>query len=44
MIVFETVFALLYGFIYEERWPHRLEVLAALLLVGGVSLAARRHP
>ncbi|MFP3891581.1 DMT family transporter [uncultured Ralstonia sp.] len=43
MIVFETVFALLYGFVYEGRWPHWLEVLAALLLVGGVALAARRH-
>ena len=43
LIVFETVFALLYGFIYEARWPHGLELLAALLLVGGVALAARRH-
>ncbi len=43
MIVFETVFALVYGFAYEARWPHRLELLAALLLVGGVALAARRH-
>ena len=43
LIVFETVFALLYAFVYEGRWPHGLEVLAALLLVGGVGLAARRH-
>ena len=43
LIVFETVFALLYGFVYEGRWPHGLELLAALLLVGGVALAARRH-
>jgi drug/metabolite transporter (DMT)-like permease len=43
MIVFETVFALLYGFVYEGRWPHALELLAGLLLVGGVALAARRH-
>lgn len=43
MIVFETVFALVYGFAYEARWPHRFELLAALLLVGGVALAARRH-
>lgn len=43
LIVFETVFALLYGFAYEARWPHGLEVVAALLLVGGVALAARRH-
>lgn len=43
MIVFETVFALVYGFAYEARWPHNLEILAAVLLIGGVALAARRH-
>lgn len=43
MIVFETVFALVYGFAYEGRWPHLLELLAALLLVGGVGVAVRSH-
>ncbi len=43
LIVFETVFALLYGFVFEGRWPHGLELLAALLLMGGVALATRRH-
>lgn len=43
LIVFETLFALLYGFVYEGRLPHGLEVVAALLLVGGVGLAAQRH-
>jgi len=43
MIVFETVFALVYGFAYEGRWPHMLEFVAALLLVGGVGVAMRRH-
>lgn len=43
MIVFETIFALLYGFAYEARWPHGLEMLAAVLLTSGVALAARRH-
>jgi drug/metabolite transporter (DMT)-like permease len=43
LIVFETVFALVYGFVFEARWPHGLEMIAALLLVGGVGLAARRH-
>lgn len=43
MIVFETVFALGYGFAYEGRWPHRLEIVAAVSLLGGVALAARRH-
>lgn len=43
MIIFETVFALLYGFAYEARWPHPLELLATLLLLAGVALSARRH-
>lgn len=43
MIVFETLFALAYGFAVEGRGPHALEVLAAALLIGGVVLSARRH-
>ncbi|WP_267118054.1 DMT family transporter, partial [Xanthomonas sacchari] len=36
MIVFETVFALLYGFLWEQRWPTALELLAIACLLGGV--------
>lgn len=46
LIVFETVFALLYGFIYEARWPHPLEIVAMVLLIAGVlgsSLVHARH-
>ena len=43
MIVFETLFASLYGFIWEERWPTGLEWAALLLLVGGVLACARAH-
>ena len=43
LIVFETVFALLYGFIYLQRWPTLLETLAVVMLLGGVSWAVRRH-
>lgn len=43
MLVFETVFALGYGFLWAQRWPTWLEVLAIILLLGGVMLAARRH-
>lgn len=43
MLVFETLFALLYGFIWAGRWPTWLEVVSILLLVGGVVFAARRH-
>ncbi|KQV51244.1 DMT family transporter [Duganella sp. Root336D2] len=43
MIVFETLFAALYGFLWEERWPAIVEVMAILLLVGGVASCALAH-
>jgi drug/metabolite transporter (DMT)-like permease len=43
MIVFETLFALLYAFIYEHRLPRPLEVAAIALLVAGVSWSVRQH-
>ena len=43
MLVFETIFALLYGFLWAQRWPTWLEIFAIALLLGGVTWAARRH-
>ncbi|QGZ61370.1 EamA family transporter [Paraburkholderia acidisoli] len=43
MIVFETLFALLYGFIYDHRLPRALEIAAIGLLVAGVSWSVRQH-
>ncbi len=43
MIVFETLFALLYGFLWQQRWPTLLEVLAAVCLLAGVVLSAAVH-
>ncbi|MFM0337351.1 DMT family transporter [Paraburkholderia fungorum] len=43
MIVFETLFALLYAFIYDHRLPRPLETAAILLLVAGVSWSVRQH-
>jgi len=43
LIVFETVFALLYGFIWLQRWPRPLELASIVLLLGGVCWAVRRH-
>jgi drug/metabolite transporter (DMT)-like permease len=43
MIVFETVFALLYGFIYDARLPRSLEVSAICLLMIGVWWSVRVH-
>ena len=45
MIVFETVFAALYGFLWEQRWPTIAEGAAmAFLLAGVVSCAAVHRP
>jgi len=46
MILFETLFALLYGFVWEWRWPGTLEWLAMALVAASVplSLAAHRKP
>jgi drug/metabolite transporter (DMT)-like permease len=43
MIVFETLFALLYGFLWEGRWPTSLESLALVLLLAGVLSCASAH-
>ena len=43
MIAFETLFALLYAFIYDSRWPRVPEVLAIVLLLAGVSWSVRQH-
>ncbi|HEY3596989.1 MAG TPA: DMT family transporter [Paraburkholderia sp.] len=43
LIVFETLFALLYAFVYDHRLPRPLETAAILLLVAGVSWSVRQH-
>ncbi|MDR5792851.1 MULTISPECIES: DMT family transporter [unclassified Caballeronia] len=43
MIVFETLFALLYAFVYDGRWPRSPEVLAIVLLLAGVIWSVRQH-
>jgi len=43
MIVFETVFALLYGFLWEQRWPEPLELLAFACVLSGVVLCLSAH-
>ena len=46
MILFETLFALAYGFAWERRWPTPAEAAAFVLVVAGVMacLAAHRRP
>jgi drug/metabolite transporter (DMT)-like permease len=43
LILFETLFALLYGFIYHQRLPRALEIAAIVLLTAGVLWSVRVH-
>ncbi|CAG9265387.1 Integral membrane protein [Burkholderia diffusa] len=43
LIVFETVFAMLYAFVYDHRMPRVLEIAALALLLAGVYGSVRRH-
>jgi drug/metabolite transporter (DMT)-like permease len=41
LIVSETIFALVYGFLYESRWPHMAEWVGGALLIAGVFWGTR---
>lgn len=43
MIVFETIFALIYGFLYEWRFPDLMEWLSMSALIGGMLWCMRVH-
>ncbi len=43
LILFETLFALLYGFIYKQQLPRPLEAAAIVLLIAGVCWSVRVH-
>ncbi|MFT8933263.1 MAG: DMT family transporter [Acetobacter syzygii] len=43
MILFETLFALIYGFLWEHRWPHPIEVAAFSLIVCSVMTCVSVH-
>ena len=43
MIVFEFLFALLYGYLWEQRWPTLAEAAATMLLLAGVLACAAAH-
>ncbi|APA68237.1 DMT family transporter [Janthinobacterium sp. 1_2014MBL_MicDiv] len=43
LILSETLFALLYGFVYAQRMPRPLEWAAMLLLTAGVLWSVQRH-
>lgn len=48
LLLFEILFGLLYGYLYQHQAPRPLEVLAIILLIGGVAwsvwLHAERRP
>lgn len=43
LILFETLFALLYGFVYRGAGPRPLEMAAIALLIAGVAWSVRLH-
>jgi drug/metabolite transporter (DMT)-like permease len=43
LIVSETLFALLYSFLWDGRWPHASELAAALLFVMGILASIKAH-
>jgi len=43
MILFETLFALLYAFVWEGRWPTWGEIAAFALLVAGITACLAAH-
>jgi drug/metabolite transporter (DMT)-like permease len=43
LIVSETLFALLYSFVWDGRWPHATEWVAALLFVLGILASIKAH-
>ncbi len=43
MILFETLFALLYGFLWEQRWPTTAELTAITLMIASVVTCVSAH-
>jgi drug/metabolite transporter (DMT)-like permease len=43
MVIFETLFALFYSFVWDWRWPRLTEVLAIAALIAAVTWCARLH-
>lgn len=43
LLLFETLFGLLYGYLYQQRTPRLLETAAIVLLIAGVAGSVWRH-
>ena len=43
LIVSETIFALIYSFVWDQTWPNGLQVAACVLLLVGILASIRAH-
>ena len=43
LIVSETLFALIYSFLWDGHWPSALQALACVLIVLGIMASVRAH-
>jgi drug/metabolite transporter (DMT)-like permease len=43
LIVSETIFALIYSFMWDGQWPTTMQMLASLLFVSGILASIRAH-
>ena len=43
LIVSETIFALIYSFVWDGQWPSSAQWLASILFVGGILASIRAH-
>ena len=44
LVVSETVFGVVYAYLWFQRWPHPAEALACVLFVLGIVASVRAHP
>ena len=43
LVVSETVFGVVYAYLWFQRWPHPAEALACMLFVLGIVASVRAH-
>ena len=43
MVIFETLFAMVYSFLWDRHWPTAMELAAIMALIGAVSWCAAHH-
>jgi drug/metabolite transporter (DMT)-like permease len=43
LIVAETVFALIYSFLWDQSWPSGVQLAACVLFIAGILASIRAH-